>query len=67
MQTAEILDRIGNLFDAVFEFAFGRLGRLFKTFAGVIELPAVIGTANAFFVYPSVSERRQAVRAMFAD
>ena len=57
---------IGDMLDAVFERTVRGLGRLFKTPAGLIELPPVIRTANAFLFNPAECERRRSVRAMLA-
>src|SRR6476661_8768261 len=49
-QSPQALGWIRRVFDLVLEAAFGGFRRLLQTFSGAVELPAVIRTANAFFV-----------------
>src|ERR1044071_6435429 len=66
-EAAEFFHGIGHVLDLVLETGRFRLGRLLDTLPGTIELPAVIGTANAFLVDATESERSAAVRALLAD
>ena len=55
-QPAEVLDRISNMFDAVFERAVRRLRRLFETFARAIELPTVVRATNSLVIDAAVGK-----------
>ena len=66
-QAAEFLHRVARRRDLVLEVgAFGFVG-LLEAAAGAVELPAVIGAADAVFGRDAVRHRCAAVRAELAD
>src|SRR4030095_1776686 len=55
------------MFDLVFETARLGLRRLLDAPSGAVILPAVIGTANPFFIHATERQRCAAMRALFTD
>src|SRR5258706_8157451 len=63
----QLFDPIGGVVDLFPEAPALRLQRLLQTFSPGVELPAVIGAADAVRLDRAVVERGGAVRAVLAD
>ena len=66
-QAAELHDRIGGVPYFVLEGAAGGLRRLLEAMAAGVELPAVIGAADALVIDPPVGERGAPVGTVLAE
>src|ERR1043165_134275 len=63
----QLFDAVGRVLDLVLEAGLFRLERLLEALAVGVELPAVVGAANAVGLERAVIERSGAVRAVIAE
>src|SRR5258708_18343160 len=67
LEAAGLARRIGLMFHALRNVAFGGLGRHLDHIAFDVELPAVIETAQSALLVARVDERSAPVRAVFVE